>query len=402
MTTDYQPARKILRKYAQVLVNYALNSGNGVKPNEVVVCNVPDVAKALALELQNVILEAGAHPLVRLLPTGFDRDYFERASSNQLEFFPRDYWLARVNMIDHQISVIADVDPNELKRVDPQKLFAGRQAKQEIRRWLTDKELQGKYTWTAALWGTQAKADMVNLSLKGYWQQIIKACMLDKADPVKEWRNLASRQAKIQTKLNDLAIDTVSVQGRDVDLQIKIGAHRQWLAGSGRNVPSFEFFTSPDWRGTEGWVRFNQPLYRFGQVCKDIYLEFSHGLVTKATAKLGNKVLQAMLKVPNANKIGEFSLTDKTMSPITHVMAETLFDENIGGKFGNTHIALGMSYKDTFSGDANKLSNLDWEELGYNDSAEHTDIVSTVDRTVLARTNKGKELILYQNGQFQI
>ncbi|MBU0627004.1 aminopeptidase [Patescibacteria group bacterium] len=25
-------------------------------------------------------------------------------------------------------------------------------------------------------------------------------------------------------------------------------------------------FTSPDWRETEGWVRFNQPLYIYGQM----------------------------------------------------------------------------------------------------------------------------------------
>ncbi|HBA44605.1 TPA: hypothetical protein DEG21_05540 [Patescibacteria group bacterium] len=29
-------------------------------------------------------------------------------------------------------------------------------------------------------------------------------------------------------------------------------------------MPSFEIFTSPDWRGTNGWIKFNQPLYRYG------------------------------------------------------------------------------------------------------------------------------------------
>ena len=49
-----------------------------------------------------------------------------------------------------------------------------------------------------------------------------------------------------------------------------------------------------------------------------------------------------MIAQENADKVGEFSLTDKRHSRITKFMATTLFDENMGGEFGNTHIALGM------------------------------------------------------------
>jgi aminopeptidase len=48
-----------------------------------------------------------------------------------------------------------------------------------------------------------------------------------------------------------------------------------------------------------------------------------------------------------ASQIGEYSLTDKRLSRITKFMAETLFDENMGGEFGNTHMAVGRSYHDT-------------------------------------------------------
>jgi aminopeptidase len=83
-------------------------------------------------------------------------------------------------------------------------------------------------------------------------------------------------------------------------------------------------------------------------------------------------------------------------------MAETLYDENFGGPFGNTHIALGASYKDTFNGKLSKLSPKDWEDLGYNDSSVHTDIIATSDRIVTATLKSGKEIILYKDGQFQI
>lgn len=399
---SYEPSLSILRKYAEVLINFALNSGEGVKPGEVVECVVPDVAKSLALHLQNVLLEAGAQPMIRLLPTGFDRDFFERANDQQLTFFPKAYLKAKLDLITHQVGIIADVDPYELKEVDPAKIIKSRDAKKPYRDWLTDKETAGKLTWTLGLWGVEAKAAVVGLSLEDYWQQIIQACLLDTEDPVKEWKQLVKLQERIKMQLNALEIDHVVMQGPDCDIRVKLGANRLWQGGSGRNIPSFELFTSPDWRGTSGWIRFNQPVYRYGQVMKNIYLAFEDGVVVQAKAEEGNELLQEMLKSPNANKAGEFSLTDKRMSRITHVMAETLFDENIGGPFGNTHLALGMAYKDCYRGDASKVKKKDWEAMGFNDSAEHTDIVSTTDRTVTAYLVGGGEKVIYQNGEFTV
>jgi aminopeptidase len=400
MPKIFEPSKLTVKRYADVLVNFALNSGAGIKPNEVVECVVPDVAKPLALELQNTILKAGGNPIIRLLPTGFEKDFFSLANKEQLTFFPTKYYKEKSNLIDHQIVVIADVDPRELQSVPPAKMMTARNARKQYRDWLTDKEVKGKFTWTIALWGVPAKAKEVGLSLENYWKQISKACFLDKTDPIDQWKKVFALQKDILAKLNALEIESVHIEGPDADLTIKLGADRVWHGGSGRNIPSFECFTSPDWRGTEGWIKFNQPLYRYGNVLKDIRLEFEKGLVKKAHAKVGNNFLQEMLKTPNANKLGEYSLTDKRMSRITHVMAETLFDENIGGPHGNTHLAVGMAYKDCYRGDASKLTKEDWEAKGFNDSAEHTDIISTVERTVTAKLTNGVEKVIYTKGQF--
>jgi aminopeptidase len=400
MKALYTPSPQILRNYAHVLVNFALNSGEGVKAGEVVQCQVPDVAKALGLELQNTLLEAGAHPLMRLLPTGFDRDYYLKANQAQLTFFPEEYYLARAKLLDHSISIIADVDPRELEDVPMDRIMTARNARDPFRRMLISKETKGEFTWTLGLWGVEAKAKEVGLTLEEYWDQIIKACYLDSNDPVAEWKALHVVQERIKKDLNSLSIESVHATGPDMDITVRLGKERLWQGGSGRNVPSFEFFTSPDWRGTEGHIFFNQPLYRYGQVVRDISLEFRQGHVVKGHAKVGNSVLQEMLKTKNADKIGEYSLTDKRMSRITHTMAETLFDENIGGPFGNTHLAIGMAYKDCYRGEADRLTREEWEELGYNDSAEHTDMVSTTDRTVVATLTDGSEVVLYKDGMF--
>ena len=83
-------------------------------------------------------------------------------------------------------------------------------------------------------------------------------------------------------------------------------------------------------------------------------------------------------------------------------MAETLFDENVGGPHGNTHLALGKSYQDCCIEDPGEMSLKDWEDLGYNDSSVHTDIISTVPRTVTAHLKDGKEKVIYKNGMFRL
>lgn len=73
---------------------------------------------------------------------------------------------------------------------------------------------------------------------------------------------------------------------------------------------------------------------------KGIYLRFENGIVVEATAHEGEQMLKEMIAVDNANKIGEYSLTDARISRISRMMGETLYDENIGGPFGNTHLAI--------------------------------------------------------------
>ena len=398
----YSPSSQILEKYAQVLVHFALGQTEGIQEGEVVQCLVPDVAKPLALALQNTLLKAGAHVLMRLLPTGFDKDYYSIASKEQLTFFPERHLQTRADLIDHSIAIIADPYPEELKDVNPDSIMLARNTQKPYRDWLIDKEIQGKYTWTLALWGVEAKAKIVGLSLEEYWQQIIKACFLDTEDPIAEWRKIKLLQQQLRNKLNALSIEYVHIVGPDVDLKIQLGANRQWKGGADRNIPSFELFTSPDWRGTQGHIRFNQPLYRYGNVLEGIELSFTDGIITKAYATKGNDLLQTMIKSPNANKLGEFSLTDSRLSKITHFMAETLYDENIGGSEGNTHVAIGMAYRDCLKGEKRDLSTANWDSLGFNDSPEHTDIISTTNRKVTATLTDGSELVIYADGKFTV
>ncbi|HZH36532.1 MAG TPA: aminopeptidase, partial [Flavisolibacter sp.] len=234
-----------------------------------------------------------------------------------------------------------------------------------------------------------------------YWEQIIEACYLREEDPVAKWKAVQQEIERIKDKLDALQIETLHIRGEDVDLHVKIGENRKWLSGGGKNIPSFEIFTSPDWRGTSGFIRFNQPLYYSGKRIAGVSLTFENGVVVTSSAEENEDALKEMIAQENADKTGEFSLTDKRHSKITRFMATTLYDENMGGAFGNTHIALGNAYKDTFTGDMSTVTEDQWAAMGYNSCPKvHTDIVSTSDRTVTARLRNGKEQLIYADGQF--
>jgi len=244
-------------------------------------------------------------------------------------------------------------------------------------------------------------ADEAGLSLEEYWEQIVEACYLREEDPVSKWKQVQKAIEEIKDRLDALEIEKLFVQGDGVDLEVQIGKNRKWLSGGGKNVPSFEVFTSPDWRGTNGHITFNQPLYYSGKRISGVSLQFENGVVIASSATENEDALKEMIAQENANKIGEFSLTDKRHSRITKFMATTLFDENTGGAFGNTHIALGNAYKDTFPGDMSKITEDQWTEMGYNSCPKvHTDIVSTTNRTVTAVLSDDSQKVIYKDGQF--
>lgn len=408
----YTPPQKILTKYADLLVNFALGMGKGIKKGDVVRLSGNESCKPLFFAVHNAIVDAGGHVLSHYVPDEVHGDmrrnestsryFYENATPEQLAFFPDKYLHGVVEQMDHSLYILADKDMHLMDGIDPKKMMARGVAMKPFMDARRKKEHQGKFTWSIAMYGTPAMAKEARLSEKEYWNQIIKACYLDKANPIAEWKKIYKDIEKYKNKLNEMSpkVDKLHVFGPDADLWITLGEKRKWLAGRGVNMPSFEIFTSPDWRGTNGWIRFNQPLYRYGSMITGIQLWFKDGVVVKSSAKTNEKLLKGMIATKGANKIGEYSLTDRRHSRITKFMAETLYDENMGGPYGNTHLALGMAYRDTFDGDIANMTEDEFAQNGFNDSSVHTDIISTTKRSVVALMKDGTEKLIYKDGEF--
>jgi aminopeptidase len=267
---------------------------------------------------------------------------------------------------------------------------------------MREREEKGVLGWTLCMMPTEALAEKAGLSLKQYTNQIVKACYLDKPDPVGEWKRLFKEAAAIKKWMNSMDVDHYHVQSEEIDIRITPGEKRRWIGVSGHNIPSFELFISPDWRGTEGTYSADQPSFRSGNLVEGVRLQFRKGVVTEATAKKGEAFTQKQLKMDKgASRVGEFSLTDKRFSKISRFMASTLYDENHGGRYGNCHLAVGASYSDTYDGDPAELTKEMKEELGFNDSALHWDLVNISKKTVTAHLVSGGSVVVYEDGMFR-
>ncbi len=409
MKQSYTPSEEILAKYAELIVVFGMQNraGKKLKKGSVVRFTVPEVAKPLYFHLERAILKNGYHPLGRFEPSSdetynFEKSFFEYASKGQLEYLDVKREKGMISKIDGSIRILASTLPHALKDVDSKKVLARAVALRKVKEIQFKKINEGKLQWTLALYGTDAMAKEAGMSLKAYWEQIIHACYLDTKDPVAEWARINKQVQATAKKLTQMRIQSVHVVGTDIDLTVGIGSNRAWRAGGGNNIPSYEVFTSPNWREVHGWAKFNMPHYRYGKKIEGIELQFKDGVVVSSKATKNHDLLKSMLATKGGNKLGEFSLTDSRLSRITKPMAEILYDENTGGKFGNTHVALGSAYRDCYTGDFASVTESQWEDLGYNESVVHSDIISTTDRTVTATLQNGKEKVIYQNGQFII
>ena len=398
----------LLQKYAQVMVRYALNNGDGINKGDTVFLVGQECTKDLFTAIAKEIYLAGGNLISNYQPnntrdSSLARFLLQNGSDEQIGFFAKVYWQGIVDATDHILFIISEPDVHYLGDISSSKISMMNSARAPYMKMREQKEQEGKLSWSLCLYGTQSMADEAGLSLEQYWEQIIEACYLREDDPVTKWKAVQKEIEDIKDKLDALEIDKLHIKGEDVDLHVRIGEHRKWLSGGGKNIPSFEIFTSPDWRGTNGSINFNQPLYYSGKRISGVSLSFQNGVVIASSAKENEDALKEMIAQENADKVGEFSLTDKRHSRITKFMATTLFDENMGGAFGNTHIALGNAYKDTFTGDMSKITEEQWADMGYNSCPRvHTDIISTTDRTVTAILRNGTEKIIYKHGQFML
>ncbi|MBW2094312.1 MAG: aminopeptidase [Deltaproteobacteria bacterium] len=391
-----------LEKYADVLL-WGLRTARAEKyrRGDIVLVRYDRAAVALAEILQGRLLDRGLNPVLRggLTPL-MEHNFYGKSNRRQLTFVaPGEKELCE--NLHGTISLLAPESLTHLSDIDPRRIGKAAVARKYLRDILQEREDFGTFGWTLCMMPTDELARQAALTTRQYANQIVQACYLDKPDPVREWKSIHRKAIRIKKWLNSLDVQQLHVESRHIDLRIRPGEKRKWVGISGHNIPSFEIFLSPDWRGTEGVYYANLPSFRSGNYVKGVRLTFKRGSVVAVEAQKGRDFVAKQLSMDSgANRVGEFSLTDKRFSRINRFMANTLFDENFGGKEGNCHLAVGASYSDTFDGDPQELTKGRKKELGFNDSALHWDLVNTEPKRVTALLQNGKQKVIYEKGMF--
>lgn len=390
-------------RYADVLIWAMENARRGgkFKPYDTVLLRYDLLSLPLAETLYKKLLEKKYNAVARMTnPEPFSKALYTWGDDRQLKTVSAGEKEFQESL-NGLIALRAPADLTHLKQVDSARLGLAAVARKSLREVLDVREQKGQFSWTLGNYPTEELAKRAGLSLKEYARQVALSCFLNEKDPVKKWQEVLAQITEIAQWLSSLPVHTLRVQSKYTDFEVLLGEKRKFISGGGNNIPSFEIFTSPDWRGTRGTYFADLSSYRSGNYVKGIKLEFKDGRAVKISAEQGERFVKKMLSMDRgAAQVGEFSLTDRRFSKITKFMADILYDENFGGKYGNCHIAVGSSYADTYTGDVRKLDKKTKEKLGFNDSSLHWDLINTEDKTVTARLKNGKTVLVYEKGQF--
>lgn len=252
-------------------------------------------------------------------------------------------------------------------------------------------------------WAKTVFPDDPNSYEKLYYR-ILKMCMIDQPDPVRAWEDYIISNNYYKSILNNLQIKKLHYTNTlGTDLEITLPDNAIWLNLDKQdkngnpilvNMPSYEIFTSPDFRYTNGVVYNSRPLVYNGAIIDYFYLEFQDGRVKKTEAKIGHDVLNNFLakhnKIPY---LGEVALVnnDSPISLTGKVFYNTLYDEN-----ASCHLAFGRANPNAIP-NGKAMSKEELTKNGINIAPAHLDfMIGTPDLNIEAECNQGKKLIFKQ------
>ena len=304
--------------------------------------------------------------------------------------------------------MLETVLPNYYDDIEPKIISESRNREKKTRPLFRKKETTYEIPWNISalpneLWAKSLfKEENANELL---YKTIFKICMIDTENPIDSWNNELKKLKVKSIKLTNLKIKKLHYKNSlGTNLTLTMPKEYKWLSCADDsdmlvNMPSYEVFTSPDFRYTEGIVYSSRPLIYGGGLINDFYLKFKDGKVVEYDAKTGKEILKGIIESDsNSSYLGECALINYS-SPISDtklVFQTTLFDEN-----ASCHLALGDSFPEALK-DGDKLSDKELMEKGLNKSTNHVDfMIGTKDLEIIAETENGNVQI-FKDGNFVI
>ena len=302
---------------------------------------------------------------------------------------------------------------NLMKNIDSSKLKIASSHSLHTRNLYREKQSNNEIDWCIAAvatkeWGNLLFDNTEN-SYEQLWELIFDICLVNTENPEEEWTKKMQENHSMCQKLTELNIKELHYQNSNgTDLVVGLPKNAIWCGGSslikGRepivNMPTEEVFTTPNKFVTNGVVYSSLPLVHSGITIKDIMLEFKDGKIVNFDASEGKEELQNIIELDEeSSMLGEVALVDKNskIAKTNILFYETLYDENAA-----CHIAVGRGFKECIK-DAHNMNDNELEEIGYNNSKNHVDImIGTKDLNITAKTYDNQEIEIFKNGSFNI
>lgn len=339
-----------LEKLAKLLVHYSTE----VVPGDFVYIRADEVATPWAKAVAREAVKAGGHVEVVLTSDEISEVILKESTSDQLK---------EGNLINETLLEKADVwltawgsrNVKYATNIDSEKIKDSSIGAKKWRKFYSDRTGDGSLRWCGTQFPALGDAQEAGMSLEEYEDFVYGAGLLDKEDPVSEWKRISKEQERWINYLNTKK--TIRILSGETDVTAKIDG-RKWVNCDGKqNFPDGEIFTSPVEDAVDGKVHFEIPLIYAGKEIEGIRIKIEKGRVVEASAEKGEELLLTILDTDEgARTFGELAIG--TNYGIKNSTKNILFDEKIGGTF---HMAIGDSFPE--AGGENK-SVIHWDMIG--------------------------------------
>jgi Leucyl aminopeptidase (aminopeptidase T) len=338
-----------LVKLADLLVNYSTQ----VKEGDKVSIKAEDVALPFVIEVAKAAVKKGAFVDYSITVPEVEEAILKFGNEMQLSKPNNDYGMA-VKESDVWITAWGSKNSRARSNISPELLQKRRMANSDERKIYVDRCASGALRWCGTQFPTNAEAQEAQMSLEEYEEFVYKAGMLDKENPIEEWKKVEANQERWIKYLDDKK--ELRIISKDTDIVIGIGG-RKWMNCCGKeNFPDGEIFTSPQENNINGIISFSYPAIYSGRMVEGVKLEVKDGKIIKATADSGEDFLKACLETDAGSKyFGEVAIG--TNYNIKRFTRNILFDEKIGGTI---HMAVGCGFPD--AGGKN-MSAIHWDMI---------------------------------------
>ncbi len=351
------------RKLARLAVKYCVN----LKKGERVIIVGGSEAEDFIRELYKEAILIGAHPFIKMIPSGINNFFYKYAKKEQIKNFPES-WFAMVKKAQAYIGIYTAFNTKELTSSNSKKIMTREKILHPIADYIVNNK--DKIRRVTIAYPCLSHAIEAEMSLTNWEDLVYSACLTD-------WKKFSEKLKKLNKKFEKGK--EVLLKGKNVDLNFSINGRNSVYDDGKENMPGGEIFMAPVRESLNGWIKFEYPAIFSGKEVSGIYLEFENGKVVVARADKNQDILNEVLNTDeNSGYVGEFGIG---CNPgIKKFTKNGLFDEKIDGTI---HLAVGMAYK---------------ENGGGNDSAVHWDIVKDMHKAKIILDDK----VVQDKGKWKI